>query len=167
MQGGWVDWYVSQHSLIFFSVYWNTRWVWSFCWKYLSVYGNSVGRVVQLIAQSINSTGHVIRLASFFLISFRLNASGSQLFASSGISRLQKTYVISAKWSKKNILCNIKMTSFILNNFILFSSVIIFIIAHRGVEETVAASLDDWDTRSHKTCARVTRGVLAAQRLTF
>jgi hypothetical protein len=43
---------------------------------------------------------------------------------------------------KNNIICNIKMTSFILNNFILFSSVIIFIIAHRGVEETVAASLD-------------------------
>ena len=43
---------------------------------------------------SLNLTGHVVSLASFFLSSFRLNASGSQLFASSGISRLQKTYVI-------------------------------------------------------------------------
>jgi len=78
---------------------------------------------------------------------------------SSGISRLQKTYVISAKWSKKNILCNIKMTSFILNNFILFSSVIIFIIAHRGVEETVAASLD-WINQLIRLIYANTRNIL-------
>lgn len=35
---------------------------------------------------SLNLTGHVIRLASYSLISFRPNASASQLFASSGIS---------------------------------------------------------------------------------
>ena len=48
------------------------------------------------------------------------------------------------------------MTSLILNNFILFSSVIIFIIAHRGVEETVAASLDATAPKSRPVAATYT-----------
>jgi hypothetical protein len=43
------------------------------------------------------------------------------------------------------------------NNFILFSSVIVFfIIAHRGVEETVAASLDATAPKSRPVAATYT-----------